>query len=100
MEFEVTKLGERGQVVIPQEFRKHMGLKRGDKFVVIEQGDTLMLKRLKAPSVEEFDAMIKKGHARAKRLNLTPHDLEKVKKRARAKNEARIFENSKNLQQI
>ncbi len=85
MEFEVTKLGERGQVVIPQEFRKHMGLKSGDKFIVIERGDTLMFKRLRAPSLEEFDAMIKKGHARAKRLRLTPQDLEEVRKRARAK---------------
>lgn len=83
--FEVTKLGERGQIVIPQEFRKHMGLKSGDKFIVVERGGTLMLKRLKAPSIEEFDAMISKAHARAKRLKLTPKDLEEVRKRSRTK---------------
>jgi len=85
MEFEITKLGERGQVVIPQEFRKHMRLKTGDKFIVIERGDMLMFKRLRAPSIEEFDAMIKKGHARAKRLKLTQKDLENVRKRSRSK---------------
>ena len=85
MEFEVTKLGERGQVVIPQEFREHMGLKSGDKFIVIERGDTLMFKRLRAPSIEEFDAMIKKGHERAKKLGLTEKDLEEARKRSRTK---------------
>ena len=85
MEFEVTKLGERGQVVIPQEFREHMGLKSGDKFIVIERGDTLMFKRLRAPSIEEFDKMIKKGHERAKKLGLTEKDLEEARKRSRTK---------------
>lgn len=44
MEFEVTKLGERGQVVIPQEFRKSMGLKTGDKLFVMERANTLIQK--------------------------------------------------------
>ena len=85
MEFEVTKLGERGQVVIPQEFRKSMGLHIGDKFVVIERGDMLILKRIKAPTIEDFDVMIKKGHERAKKLRLTEKDLEDARKRSRTK---------------
>ena len=85
MEFEVTKLGERGQVVIPQEFRKSMGLHIGEKFVVIEHGDMLILKRIKAPTIEDFDVMIKKGHERAKKLILTEKDLEDARKRSRTK---------------
>lgn len=85
MEFEVTKMGERGQVVIPQEFRKSMGLRTGDKFVVIEREDTLIFKRLGPPTIEEFDEMIRKGHERAKRLKLDTNDLEEVRKRARSK---------------
>jgi len=85
MEFEVTKLGERGQVVIPQEFRKSMGLHIGEKFVVIERGDMLILKRIKAPTIEDFDVMIKKGHERAKKLGLAEKDLEDARKRSRTK---------------
>ena len=85
MEFEVTKLGQRGQVVIPQEFRKSMGLHIGEKFVVIERGDMLILKRIKAPTIEDFDVMIKKGHERAKKLGLTEKDLEEARKRSRTK---------------
>ena len=85
MEFEVTKLGERGQVVIPQEFRKNMGLHTGEKFVVIERGDMLILKRIKAPTIEDFDIMIKKGHAHAKKHKLTEKDLQEAVNRARAR---------------
>jgi len=85
MEFEVTKLGERGQVVIPQEFRKSMGLHIGEKFVVIERGDMLILKRIKAPTMEDFDVMIKKGHAHAKKHKLTEKDLQEAIKKVRTR---------------
>ena len=83
--FEVTKLGERGQIVIPQEFRKSMKLEPGEKFIIIGRGETLMFKRLQAPSIEEFDIMIRKSHARAKKLKLTSKELEEVRKRSRSK---------------
>ena len=85
MDFEITKLGERGQVVIPQEFRKSMGLHIGEKFIVVERGDMLVLKRIKAPTMEEFDVMIAKGHAHAKKHGLTEKDLQEAIRRARAK---------------
>jgi AbrB family looped-hinge helix DNA binding protein len=83
MEFEITKLGERGQVVIPQEFRKSMGLHLGEKFIVIERGDMLILKRLKAPTIEDFDVMVRKGHEHARKHKLTEKDLQEAIKKAR-----------------
>ena len=46
MDFEVTKLGERGQIVIPLEIRKKLKLKKGDKFIVSESGKTVILQLL------------------------------------------------------
>ncbi len=83
--FEVTKLGERGQIVIPQEFRKNMNLHTGEKFMVIGKDDTLIFKRITAPTIEYFDAMIAKGHQHAKKHKLTEKDLDEALKRARAK---------------
>ena len=85
MEFEVTKMGERGQVVIPQEFRTHMGLRTGEKFMVIECRDMLILKRMEAPTLDDFEVMIRKGHAHATEHKLTEQDLQKAIKRARSK---------------
>ncbi len=39
----LAKLGERGQIVIPQELRKKLKLKKGDKFVVVEREGTIVL---------------------------------------------------------
>lgn len=85
MDFEIAKIGERGQVVIPQSFRDDMSIHKGDKFMVLQRGDMLVLKKLRAPSMEDFDKMLKKSHAHAKKHGLTEKDLQDATKRARAK---------------
>jgi AbrB family looped-hinge helix DNA binding protein len=51
--FETVKVGERGQVVIPLELRKRLGINPGDKLVALSRhGRGLML--LKSEEVEEF----------------------------------------------
>lgn len=47
MELEISKMGERGQIVIPQEFRKEMKLKKGEKFLVVKEGDKLIFEPIK-----------------------------------------------------
>ncbi len=83
--FEVTKMGERGQVVIPQEFRKRMGLHRGEKFIVVSEGDALLFKRLSAPSLQEFEFMLGKAHAHAARHRIRESDTAGAIKKAREK---------------
>ncbi|MBU0757911.1 MAG: AbrB/MazE/SpoVT family DNA-binding domain-containing protein [Nanoarchaeota archaeon] len=85
MDFEVTRLGERGQVVIPQVFRKKINMKTGDKFIVMQRGEALIFKKMEAPSIDDFNIMIEKGHEHARRHNLTPADMEEAIKKARGK---------------
>ncbi len=87
MEFEITKIGERGQIVIPQNFREHMGIETGEKFMVFEKGDMIILKRLEGPSKEELDNMLKSGHEHAKKHKLKEEDMWKAIKKARSKKE-------------
>lgn len=57
MEIEISKLGERGQIVIPQEFRKKLNIKKGEKFLVVKSDSKLILqqiKKLKAKTVEQL----------------------------------------------
>jgi AbrB family looped-hinge helix DNA binding protein len=51
----LTVLGERGQIVIPKEARHKLGLKAGDRFMVIEHFGKLIL----VPA-EEVQEMLKK----------------------------------------
>jgi AbrB family looped-hinge helix DNA binding protein len=85
MDFEVASIGERGQVVIPQSFREQMGLSKGDKFMVLQRGDMLLLKKMKAPTMEDFDRMLKKSQEHAKKHGMTPKDLQDAIDRVRHK---------------
>jgi len=85
MEFEITKIGERGQLVIPQPFRDEMSIHKGDKFMVLQRRDMLVLKKLSAPNMKDFDKMMKKGHAHAKKHGLIEKDLQDAIKIVRAK---------------
>lgn len=85
MEFEITRLGERGQIVIPQIFRDQMKLEKGEKFMVVEQGGTLLLKRLAPPTKEEFKELLRKSHEHAKKHGLTQKDADEAIRKARSK---------------
>ena len=41
--YATTKLSSRGQVVIPEEIRNNLGLNEGDQFLVIGEGDAVIL---------------------------------------------------------
>lgn len=43
---ETTKLSEKGQVVIPKDFRKKMNLKPGNQFLVIATEDAIILQQM------------------------------------------------------
>ncbi|MBI1968496.1 AbrB/MazE/SpoVT family DNA-binding domain-containing protein [Candidatus Woesearchaeota archaeon] len=83
MEFEVATIGERGQMVIPQLFREEMGVHKGDKFMVLVRGDMFVLKKLQAPSMKDFDRMVKKAHAHAKEHGLQQSDIGEIIRKVR-----------------
>ncbi|MGY4706926.1 AbrB/MazE/SpoVT family DNA-binding domain-containing protein [Candidatus Bipolaricaulota sp. J31] len=43
----VTALSVKGQIVIPKALREALGLKPGDKLIVLREGDTIILKPLR-----------------------------------------------------
>ncbi len=85
MEFEITRLGERGQIVIPMSFREHLKLRKGEKFIVVEQGENIILKRIKAPTKGEFEDLIRRTHEHAEKYGLTEKDMWAAIKRVRSK---------------
>jgi AbrB family looped-hinge helix DNA binding protein len=80
-----TKLSSKGQVVIPEDIRERMGLKEGDQFVVLGQGDVVILKTLNPPPLKDFTSMIAEARSSAKKSGLTKADLHKAIKKARSK---------------
>jgi AbrB family looped-hinge helix DNA binding protein len=80
-----TKLSSKGQVVIPEEIRNRLGLKTGAQFVVLGEGDVVILKAIQPPSMNEFDGIVSRARKAARRARLKKSDVEKAIKDARAK---------------
>ena len=82
---EVTSLSSKGQVVIPLLVREKMHLKEGEKFIVIEDSQAIILRRLEPPSVKELDRLLRKTRAFSKAKHLTEDDLKKAIEEIRKK---------------
>ena len=70
-----TRMSSKGQVVIPEEIRHRLGLKAGTQFVVVGNRDSVILKAISAPSVEEFNDLIGQARRQARRAGLKKSDV-------------------------
>ena len=80
-----TRMSSKGQVVIPETIRKRLNLKEGAQFIVVGEGDVVILKAITAPSLESFDALIQQAHQQAEVVGLTRADIANAVARARGK---------------
>ena len=83
--FSTTKMSSKGQVVIPEEIRDRLGLKPGAQFVVLGDKDVVILKTLTAPSMSEFDSIIKEARSQARKSGLKRTDINKATRKVRKK---------------
>ena len=80
-----TKLSSRGQVVIPEEIRTRLGLEPGVRFVVVGEGDVVVLKALKAPSLTDFKELLDEAEKSAGEAGLTREDVEAALREVRGR---------------
>lgn len=78
-----TKMSSKGQVVIPEEIRKRLGLEAGAQFVVIAERDTVIMKAISPPSMDEFDSLLSEAKTQAKAAGLNQRDLKSIIKEVR-----------------
>ena len=64
-----TRPSSKGQVVIPEEIRTALGLGPGGRFVVLSEGDVVILKRIDVPAYSEVRALAAEVHWQARKLN-------------------------------
>lgn len=73
-----TRLSSKGQVVIPEEVRKALGLAPGVRFVVLSDEDVVILKRIDAPARSEVRALAAKVRRKARQIGVKPADVQKA----------------------
>ncbi len=78
-----TKLSSRGQVVIPEEIRSRLGLEAGVQFVVIGEGDVVILKAIHPPDRSEFDSVVERARKAARKAGLKRSDVAEAIERVR-----------------
>jgi len=79
-----TKLSSKGQVVIPEEIRKRLGLEPGAQFVVVGEGDVVVLKALNPPRMTDFKALLDKAAKSAEDAGLRPSDVDEAIREVRS----------------
>ena len=76
MEVEMTRISEKGQVVIPSSLRNQMKIKKSDQFLVFGEGNTIILKKIEKPAVKKtFDEVVKPLRQAAKKSGFSREDL-------------------------
>jgi AbrB family looped-hinge helix DNA binding protein len=84
METAVIRVSSKGQVVIPAEWRKRIGVDEGDELLAISEGDVLLLKRVEKSLIrKEFFDTVKPIRRKIRRLGIQKKDLENAIKKAR-----------------
>jgi AbrB family looped-hinge helix DNA binding protein len=63
-----TKIGEKGQLTVPKQFRKNLGLGTGAPFAVLRLGDGLVL----LPEQQRFEHLCEQVGSTLTRSGLTP----------------------------
>jgi len=66
-----TKIGEKGQLTVPKQFREDLGLRNGAPFAVLRLGDGLIL----LPEQQRFEQLCEEVEARLTGAGLAPGDL-------------------------
>ncbi len=80
-----TRMSSKGQVVIPEAIRKRLNLKEGDQFVVLGEGDVVILKAITAPTLSDFDSLIDQARKQAEESGLKRSDIDKAVAKARGR---------------
>jgi AbrB family looped-hinge helix DNA binding protein len=60
---DIIKVSSKGQVVIPREVRKKLGVKGGEKLLVLTRNGDILLRKTKEVSIEDIANKIEKATA-------------------------------------
>ncbi len=75
----ITKISKSGQIVIPVEIRDLLGIEPADRFLVISEGDDIVLRKLrKETRKKELIKLLDSIQEEIEEQEITREDLEKA----------------------
>lgn len=85
MNTQVLTVSSKGQISLPVELRRELSIETGDKLVAYASGDTILLKTIKLPSVEECKAAMDEAQRWAASVGYAEEDVDEIIKSVRRK---------------
>jgi AbrB family looped-hinge helix DNA binding protein len=83
MNTQVLTVSTKGQISLPISIRKQMSIDTGDKLVIYASGDVIMLKTLKLPTKDEFEATLQEAQNWAASVGYKEKDVDNIIKSVR-----------------
>lgn len=83
MNAQVLTVSSKGQISLPIKIRKSLSIDAGDKLVAYTSGDVIMLKVLKLPTAEEFEASLDQAQEWASSVGYAEDDVNDIIKSVR-----------------
>lgn len=74
-EIELTTTSPKGQVVIPKSIREKLNIKEGTKFAVYGRDDIIIFKKIKMPTIEDFERLVDFGVEFARQKDIRMEDI-------------------------
>lgn len=85
MDVQVLTVSSKGQISLPINIRKNLSINTGDNLVLYATDDTIVLKTLKLPSIEEFQSAILETRNWASSVGYIENDVNNIIKTTRKK---------------
>lgn len=83
MNTQVLTVSSKGQISLPVAIRKLLSIDAGDKLVAYASGDVIMLKTLKLPTAEKFEASLDEAQKWASSVGYKEEDVNDIIKSVR-----------------
>lgn len=88
MNTQILTISSKGQISLPVSIRKLLSLDAGDKLIAYTSGDVIILKALKIPSAEEFEASLNEAQEWAASVGYNESEVNDIIKSTRKKKRA------------
>ena len=76
MSIQVLTVSSKGQLALPIAFRKLLDIGNGDKLAAFVSDDTILLKKIKLPTVDDFKASLDEAQDWAASVGYTEDDID------------------------
>ena len=84
MALEMTRLSERGQIVIPTDLRRTMHLKEGERFIVMGLEDTIILRKLELSKERlRLKRLVRESREKARKFGFSGKEIERLIEKTR-----------------